>query len=246
MGLFPLAAAVISGVFSASLIRQFVRRHGPHQLAWGIALATFAAASLLASIGMFVGWSAPIFRAYYLFGALVNVPILALGTLYLHLPRRVGHQAAVVVGLASVYAAAAVLSADLAEGPLRISGAIPMGSEVMAPSVRALSRYYSYAGFLIVVGGAVWSAVRLSRKPGERFKRLAQGNGLIAAGTVVLALGSAFARQGQGSVFAVGLAVGVTIMYVGFLRTSTPIGRRHAEVVEGAGGSAVTNGTSGN
>jgi len=211
---------MVSGVFSASLIRQFLRRHGPHQLAWGTALATFAAASLFAALGMIAGWSAPVFRAYYLFGALVNVPILALGTIYLYFPRRVGHFAAAVVAGSCVYATAAVIGADVIAGPLTVSGTIPMGSEVMAPPVRALSRYYSYVGFLIVVAGAVWSAVKLARKPGDRFKRLAQGNGLIAAGTVVVALGSAFARQGQGSVFAVGLAVGVSVMYAGFLRTS--------------------------
>lgn len=244
MGLFPLAAALVSGTFSASLLRQFARRHGPHQLAWGIALGTFAAASVFAAVGMLAGWSGPIFRLYYLFGALVNVPILALGTLYLYFPRRVGHLAALLVVVASVYAAAAVMSADLVEAPLRISGAIPMGSEVMAPGVRALSRYYSYAGFLIVVAGAVWSAVKLARKPGERFKRLAQGNGLIAGGTVVVALGSAFARQGQGTVFAVGLAVGVTVMYLGFLRTSTPPGRK-AALAEARGAVVATNGSSG-
>jgi hypothetical protein len=244
MGLFPLAAALVSGTFSASLLRQFARRRGPHQLAWGIALGTFAAASVFAAVGMLAGWSGPIFRLYYLFGALVNVPVLALGTLYLYFPRRVGHLAALGVAAASLYAAVAVMSADLVEAPLGITGAIPMGSEVMAPAVRALSRYYSYAGFLIVVAGAVWSAVKLARKPGERFKRLAQGNGLIAAGTAVVALGSAFARQGQGTVFAVGLAVGVTVMYLGFLRTSTPSGRK-AAVAEAQGAVVATNGSSG-
>jgi hypothetical protein len=239
MGLFPLAAAVVSGLFSASLIRRFLRRKGPHQLAWGIALATFAAASLIAAYGMFAGWSAPAFRAYYLFGALVNVPILALGTIYLYFPRRVGHAAALVVAAASAYAAVAVLGAGLAPEPLRVAGTIPMGSEVMAPPVRTLSRYYSYAGFLIVVAGAIWSAITLSRKPGERFRRLAQGNALIALGTVVVALGSAFARQGQGSVFAVGLAAGVSVMYAGFLRTASPVGQEKLEMLA-AGGTAVS------
>jgi len=226
MGLFPLAAALVSGAFSASVIRQFLSRRRPHQLAWGISLATFAAASLFAAVGMFAGWSAPVFRAYYLFGALVNVPILALGTIYLHFPRRVGHGAAIVVAAASAYAAVAVVGADLMSGGLAVEGSIPMGSAVMPPAVRALSRYYSYVGFIVVLAGAVWSAVRLARKPGERFKRLAQGNGLIAAGTAVVAIGSAFARQGQGTVFAIGLAAGVTVMYAGFLRTAGSVARQ--------------------
>jgi hypothetical protein len=220
MGLLPLAAALVSGAFSVSLIRQFRSKRGPHQLAWGIALATFALASGFAAAGVLAGWSAPVFRAYYLFGALVNVPILALGTVYLYFPRRIGHSAAALVGAASIYACVAVLAAPLDASALGISGAIPAGSEVMDPGVRTLSRYYSYVGFLIVVAGAVWSAARLARRPEERFRRLAQGNALIALGTMVVALGSAFARQGQGAVFAVGLAAGVSVMFAGFLRTS--------------------------
>jgi hypothetical protein len=240
MGLLPLAAALVSGAFSVSVIRQFLSRRGPHQLAWGIALATFAAASLFAAVGIMVGWSAPIYRAYYLFGAVVNVPILALGTIYLYFPGRVAHTAAVVVGVASVYAGVAVLGAPLDAAHLNFSGGIPAGSQVMDAGVRALSRYYSYAGFLIVVAGACWSAVRLGRRPGERFRRVAQGNALIAAGTVVVALGSAFARHGRGSIFAAGLAAGVSVMFAGFLRTSSSTRREHFEVLEASGGTAVS------
>lgn len=239
MGTFPLVAAVVSGAFAISVFRQFLKRRRLHQLAWGTALVTFALASLFAAAGMFAGWSAGIFRAYYLFGAVVNVPILALGTVYLYFSRPVGHTAAVVVAGLSLFGAVAVINADLNQAGLAVSGAIPTGSEVMAPSVRALSRYYSYSGFLIVVAGALWSAFRLARQPGERFKRLAQGNALIAAGTTVLAVGSAFARQGEGSVFAVGLAAGASIMYAGFLRTTGWAGGRAAtESLEAPGGAA--------
>ncbi|HEX2052511.1 MAG TPA: hypothetical protein VHJ78_02135 [Actinomycetota bacterium] len=242
MGLFPLAAALVSGVFSLSLFRQFLDRRRPHQLAWGTALAAFAAASLFASIGMFAGWSPALFRSYYLFGALVNVPILALGTAYLYLPRRVAHLAALAVAAASLYGALAVFGGGMNADALLASEGIPMGRDVMPEGVRALSRYYSYTGFLVVLAGAIWSAARLARRPGERSRRLAQGNALIAAGTVVVAIASAFARQGQGSVFAVGLAAGVSVMYAGFLRTSAQAGTKQAaEPAEPAGRSrAVT------
>jgi hypothetical protein len=219
MGAFPLVAALVSAAFSIALIRQFIERRKPHQLAWGVAMASFAAASLSASVGMMAGWTPLYFRSYYLFGAVLNVPILALGTLYLYLPRKLGHAAAAAVLAASVVGAFAVFTADLHGSVAGLKGAIPAGSEVMAPAVRAMSRYYSYGGFLIVVAGAVWSALRLYKRPGIGFRRLAQGNALIALGTVVVALGSAFARQGRGSVFAIGLATGVSVMFMGFLRT---------------------------
>lgn len=220
MALFPFAAAMVSGWFSLSLLRRFLKTKSPQQMAWSVALAAFALASVSAAAGMWLGWSPVWFRSYYLFGAVVNVPILALGTLYLYLPRWAGHLASVGVGVLCVLAVAVVLNADLASGLREVAGTIPAGSEVLEEGPRALSRYYSYSGFLVVVGGAVWSAAKLARRSGLKARRLMQGNLLIAAGTSVVAAASAFARQGQGSVFAVGLALGASIMYVGFARAS--------------------------
>ncbi|MEX2587182.1 MAG: hypothetical protein WD602_04210 [Actinomycetota bacterium] len=222
MAVFPLLAAAISGWFCLDLFRRFWRSRRPQHLAWAVALGAFALASFSAGAGMALGWSPGWFRSYYYFGAVVNVPVLALGTLYLYLPRRLGHVcAAGVAGLAG-YAAAVVLAADLQPSLAAVAGTIPMGSEVISDRARALSRYYSYAGFVIVVAGAVWSAAKLVRRPGEAARRLMQGNVLIALGTSVVAVASVFARQGRGSVFAVGLALGAGGMYAGFLRASTP------------------------
>lgn len=225
MGFLPLAAAMVSAVFSACLLSQFRARRRAHQLAWALALAAFAVASISAGVGILAGWSDGWFRSYYLFGAVVNVPILALGTIYLYFSPRLGWAAAVWVGVACVYAAVAVLSSDLQISLSGLRGQIPAGSEVMSPSIRLLSRMYSYSGFLVVLAGAIWSVFKLARRREARFQRLAQGNALIALGTVVVAVGSAFARYGQGAYFAFGLAAGVSIMFGGFLRTREPLAR---------------------
>jgi hypothetical protein len=216
MWVFPMTAAVVSGVFATVLGRNWLQRRRPSLLAWCIALAMFSAASFAAGGGMSVKWTTAWFRIYYLLGAIVNVPVLALGTIYLLAPRRIAHACAVVVAIASVWAGVVVYSADLDPTGLDVSG-IPSGHEVMPPGPRSLSRYYSFAGFAVVVGGALWSAWKLSRHPGERPSRTARANLYIAAGTLVVAVGSTFARYGEGSVFAVGLAVGVSIMFIGFL-----------------------------
>ena len=83
MWLFPLGAALVSAIFAAQLLRQFLAKHRPHQLAWTIALAMFAAATLATAAGVRDGWTPALFRAYYLFGAMINVPFLAAGTMYL-------------------------------------------------------------------------------------------------------------------------------------------------------------------
>ncbi|MGH2707724.1 MAG: hypothetical protein ACRDJK_05470, partial [Actinomycetota bacterium] len=81
--MFPLGAALVSAVFAALVARQWHARRRPHQLTWSLALAAFAIASVAASIGLRQGWTPPIYRIFYLFGAIVNVPLLAAGTVYL-------------------------------------------------------------------------------------------------------------------------------------------------------------------
>ena len=227
MWLFPLAAAVVSGTFSGFVGRQFWRRRRPSLLAWSIALAMFAVASGAAAIGMATRWTPAWFRVYYLFGAIVNVPVLALGTIYLLGSKRLAHTCAVAVAVASVIATIAVFRADLkAEAAHALStNGIPAGHLVMPTSLRMMARYYSFAGFFVVVGGAVWSAQRLARQRQDHLKRLAVANGFIAGGTFVVALGSGFAFYGQGWPFALGLVVGVTMMFWGFLKTRPPPGR---------------------
>jgi len=55
--------------------------------------------------------------------------------------------------------------------------------------------------------------------------RLVQANVLIAAGTLVVAIGSVFARYGRGSVFAASLTVGAMLMFGGFITTRIPARR---------------------
>ena len=218
MWVFPLAAAGVAGAFSLSLSRGWTARRRPNLLAWAVALAMFALASGAAAWGLLWGWSSGVFRTYYLFGAVVNVPVLALGSIYLLAPRAAGHVAAAVVAGASLWAAFKVMSAPLDPVALAVSS-IPVGSAVIGESSRALSRIYSYAGFVVVVGGALWSAYRLRRRDQDDLRRLAAANSLIALGTLVVAVASGFARYGRGAVFAVGLLAGISVMFAGFLKT---------------------------
>lgn len=218
MWIFPLGAGLVSALFAARLGRAWLQRRRPNLLSWGLALAMFAVASLAAAAGMALGWNEGLFRAYYYFGAIANVPLLGLGTIYLLADRRLAHVIALAVLAALVFAAARSLGAELDASGLAVTG-IPSGREVAPEGLRTLSRYYSFAGFFVVVGGALWSAARLLRAGQPHLKRLAAANALIALGTFVVAIGSAFARYGQGSVFAVGLLLGVAVMFAGFTLT---------------------------
>ena len=231
MWIFPLGAAVVSAIFATQLGRQFLARRRPHQSAWTAALSMFALASLATAAGVHGGWTPALFRAYYLFGAMINVLFLAAGTMYLLAPRPVAHGFAAAVGIASVAGTVVLVRARLNVAVLAAARGIPHTAEVLAgpvPLSRTLALYYSYVGFAIVVGGALWTARRLSRQHAEHLRRLAVGNLLIAAGTFVVAAASIAIHFSKGSAaaafFSVGLLAGITLMFLGFLRTrSRPV-----------------------
>lgn len=211
-------ATVVAAAFACCLLDRWTLRRRPHELAWGGAMVLFAAGSLSLWAGTALGWEGWTFRSFYLFGAILNVPVLALGTVYLLAGPRVGHRAALGVGAVLCFAAGVmVVSPFTAPVP---ATSLPQGSEVLPPLPRILAAAASAGGAAVVFVGAAMSTVRLLRRRGPG--RLAAGNALIAAGTLVLSgsgvLNSAFGEMGA---FAASLVAGVTILFAGFLVTTS-------------------------
>jgi hypothetical protein len=217
--LLPAVAAAASAAFAAAVLRQYVARRRPHQLAWGVALAMFALASLALTTGVAAGWTPVGFKLYYLFGAMLNVPWLALGTVSLlagPLARR-----AYLAGLALFTAASTVLLALAEVGAADLTGRVPEGKAFLPVPVRVLAVLGNTVGTVVVVGGAVASglALRHRRELRSRF----EGNLLVALGVLLAASGGVFAFLDRSDKLAAGLALGATVMYVGFRRASAPV-----------------------
>ena len=218
--LIPAVAVLASAAFAVAVLMQYLQRRRPYQLAWGIALSMFAFASLALTLGVATGWTPADFKLYYLFGAVLNVPWLALGTVLL-LGRPGGIRAylvcLVVFSLAAVVlvALAPVTDADLA-GKL-----VPEGRDFLPIAVRVLAVVGNVVGTLVVIGGAVSSglALRHRRELRPRF----EGNLLIALGVAIAAGGGVFAFLDQSGKLGAGLALGACVMYAGFWRASTPV-----------------------
>ena len=217
--LLPGVAAAASAAFAVAVLRQYAARRRPYQLAWGIALSMFTVASLALTAGVVAGWTPVSFKLYYLFGAVLNVPWLALGTVELLAGlavRRAYLAALAVFTLVSVIlvALARVTASDLA-GRL-----LPEGKEFLPVAVRVLAVVGNSVGTLVVVGGAVASglAMRSRRDLRPRF----EGTLLIALGVLLAASGGVLAFLASSDKLALGLAVGASVMYLGFRRASTP------------------------
>jgi hypothetical protein len=217
------AATLLALAFALSTFERWLDRRRRHELAWTISLVMFAAGSAALWVGAANGFGPLSFRAFYLFGAVLNVPWLALGTVYLLAGRKAGDWTAAGVALVSAFAFGVV-----AVAPLRaavVADDLPKGSDLFGPVPRVLAAVASGGAAVVLIGGALWSAVRLvrGRRAGAAARsappqRLVIGNVLIAVGTLVLsASGTLNARLGAETAFAVTLTVGIAVLFVGFL-----------------------------
>jgi hypothetical protein len=236
------SATLVATAFALSTLERWLARRKVHELAWTVSLVMFALASAALWWGAGVGWDAPTgeaaFRLFYLFGAILNVPWLAAGSIALLAGATVGRRLAAGLALFSAFVAGVLLVVPL-EAPLPAEG-LPEGRVVFPVGVRAVAGICSGVSALVIIGLALWSAWRLLRgrrrsaaaAPVARPGRLALGNLLIAAGTMVLAAsGTLNARFGEMTAFAVTLAVGVLVLFAGFVvatSASAPAGGGHA------------------
>ena len=110
---------------------------------------------------------------------MINVPWLALGTIYLLMGRRVGDRVRTVLLVFTGVGIGVMLAAPM-HGAIAVTG-IPVGKDHFGVLPRALAGAGSGIGAVVVFGGAAWSAVRFarSRRPGSG--RLAGGNALHRA-----------------------------------------------------------------
>jgi MFS family permease len=218
MIVLPVAAALVSLIFAVHLLARFARRGNLFEGAWSIAMMMFAVATGALVLGVLDGWSSAEFRAYWLFGAVLTAPYLAMGELYLLIRKRwIAHLFLVVLLGATAWAAATVRTAPISEALVQ---EFPLGREVFGDGSAAYSlRYYAWAGYLVLLGGTLWSAAQIRGRAELRDRFL--GVLLIAVGSTIVFIGSGVgAGFGNFAVFSVGHAVGIGVMYWGFLMAS--------------------------
>jgi hypothetical protein len=228
------AAMLISLAFALSTLERWLARRRPHEAAWTISLFLFAAGSLALGAGTAFGWRDWSFRAFYLFGGVLNVPFLALGTVFLLAGPAVGRRVAIGVSLVAAFAAGVIAVAPITHPVL--PGVFPTGKDHFGVLPRVFAGVGSGLAAVVIIGGALWSAARLLRSgssAGTDNKRLAAANILIAVGTIVISAKSAFESLGDDeTAFAAALAVGITIIFAGFLLTNSTTGSSRGSLSE--------------
>lgn len=216
----PLFSTVISLSFAWVILARY--RHKPqsyHLLWWGLGMLTYGAGTLLESLHTLTGWSEPLFKSWYIAGALLGGAPLAIGSLYLLAGNRWGHLAVVLlclaVGITSVFVILSPIQYELVH-PESLSSKV-LGWQ----RIRLVSPFINGISFLILVGGALYSAIRFYRHPASR--NVSVGNMVIAVGALLPGLGGLGSRMGHTELLYLGEFIGVILIWWGYRRCLRPL-----------------------
>ena len=220
-------ATLVAVVFALVTIDRWRRRHQPHVGAWMIAMSLFAVGAGAFWWAESDAWSMPVFRLFFLVGAVLNVAWLALGSLYLLVGGRTINRVRTFLVAASFFATGVVISAP-SRGSIPDEG-LPRARDLFGPLPRVMVAVGSGVPALVIIFGAAWSVWRLlrGRTPAlagaQRVAplsaaRLVLSNVTVMLGTLTLsASGSLAGRLGEDRAFAVTLTIGVIVLFGGFI-----------------------------
>jgi len=209
----PIMTTVVAVLFSAAVFRRYAeRRSGPHLLWWAFGILLYGVGTFTeASVTLF-GWSEPLFRAWYISGALLGGAPLAQGTVYLLMRRRTANLLATVLVLWVAVAAVFVLLTPIDYGLVeahRLSGRVMEWSWV-----RLFSPLVNTYAAVFLIGGAVYSALKFRRNPRTHHRFV--GNVLIAVGALLPGVGGTATRMGHVEVLYVTELIGLVLIWLGY------------------------------
>ncbi len=219
-------AALLSFLFALVVAARWLRSHRPSFAFWTLGLLIFAAAAAAQSLGETQGFQDHVllFRLFYLLGGALGVIYLALGTLYLLVPRRVADLSAVVVAALTAVVAVDAFMAPVNAASLATPCGVFGGAFSSVAPVALAAVVFNIVGTVVFAGGAAWSGWRFLRERVHLDRIVC--NVLLTAGALVIAAGFSAAKISNatghctlGSTDYLGgyEAVGMAVMFAGFL-----------------------------
>lgn len=164
----PFTSSVLSFVFAVFVLDQWRERRRPYQLIWAIGMLWYGISAGTEFLGGAFGWSEPLYRAWYLIGAIWVAGWLGLGTVFLLAKTRFGYAFAFSLGLAGLFtylSYAKYRYPDSGAAPFIYSGiALALAVAIVVMTARLDDRWPRLAAGLVVAGSAV-SAVMMATAP---------------------------------------------------------------------------------
>lgn len=222
------SAAIAATGFFLDLVRNYLARERPHIAAYAAGVGAFAIATWALFAGVTFGWTSASYRTFFVFGGIMNILLLALGSMFLVVGRRSGH--AMLALLFPLFAISVPMTLSEPFVNALPSSGVPAGSDLFEQGFgpRMWAAIGGGLGTTILIILAVVSLVRFWRTN----RQVVWGNLAILAGTFAAASGGTGLALGEAAGFAVSLLIAVTLIWMGFRVAS---GARASSDVASAG-----------
>jgi hypothetical protein len=224
MHYLPFLSTLVTLAFTVAVFVRFLKRRGPHLLFWTIGLL-FYGIGTLAEVVLGFTFSGLMLRFWYLSGAMLTAAWLGQGSLHLLVRKRaLAWTLTGILAAVSLLAAVLVLLAPLTPAAASYHLSLAISSQYKDILTRggmivALTILLNIYGTLLLVGGAIYSAIIFWRKH-VLFNRMI-GNLLIAAGALAPAMAGSFVKLGLPDLLYLSELLGVVLMYIGFIQATT-------------------------
>lgn len=170
----------------------------------------FAVATWALFIGLTMGWTGPVYRTFFLFGAVLNIPVLAVGSMFLVVGKKAGHVLTLAVGAIAAISTTLTLTVPF-ENPLPSHG-IPVDIFSLGFSPRLFAIIGGALGSTILIALSLISVFRFWR----RNRLIVWGNALILLGVFAAAWRGTGLALGDGGGFAFSLLLAVSLIWAGY------------------------------
>jgi len=160
----PLCSSLLSFVFALFLLDQWLDRRRPYQLIWMFGMLWYALSAGTEFLGATIGWSEPLYKAWYLIGAVWVAGWLGLGTVYLLGKTRFGFAFAASLLLAGLFTflseARYHYPESGASASIYFAVAVVAAVAIVILTVRGRDTW-PHVGALVIVGGSAVSLVMM-------------------------------------------------------------------------------------
>jgi hypothetical protein len=214
--LSAVLATLAAGAASIAMGLEYARSRRPHAACWTISLALFSLASAILAVGEVVGWSPWLFRLYYMVGAVLVVPWMTLGAVWLFGPIRLARVGVwMTIGLSF-----AVVAVSLLSSPKVPTDSLPELKDALesAKAARGLAMLANAGGTPVAIFLLLRAASTYRRK--RVLPNKASGAIIVSIGIAAAAVGGMLAVVVSVTYLAPSLAVGAVLMLAGFRRWS--------------------------
>jgi hypothetical protein len=209
----PILTTILSALFFNLLYKHWAAKGKPAYLRWWmLGVLFYGLGTLTESIVGLFGWSEPVFKAWYILGALLGGFPLAQGSVYLMMKKKTADVLSFVfvsvILITSAFIILSPINYELVE-PTRLTGKVIGWREV-----RYVTPFINIYAFIFLVGGAAYSAFKYSKE--KIYKNRFVGNIFIALGGLLPGIGGSFTKFGYTEVLYVMELLGIILIYIGY------------------------------